>query len=100
MQTIQISESTADGYVKALFQFARSSYNETGRGLVVIREGCLTRSADGRIEATAQYSPESRHGHEFPPEAIDMVEGYDPQAELVLAIISDNGQATVVTMQG
>ena len=90
MQTIQISESTADGYVKALFQFARSSHEETGRGLVVIREGCLTREADGRIEATAQYSPE----------ATEMVRDYDPAKELVLAVLSHDGQATVVTLQG
>ena len=100
MQSVQISESTADGYVKALFQFARSSFEETGRGLVVIREGYLTREPDGRIEATAQYSPDSKHGHEFPPEAMEQVRNYDPEKELLLAILSKDGQATVITMAG
>ena len=99
MQTAHISEATANGYAEALFTFARSSFEETGRGLVVIREGNLTRATDGRIDANVQYAPMSTHEHEIPAEAMDQIEAYDPGTELVLAILSNNGQATVVTMQ-
>ena len=98
MQTAHISESTANGYVDALLAFARSSYVETGKGLVVIREGNLKRDIDGRIEAIVQYAPVSTHGHEIPAEATSQLDEYDPEGELVLAILANGGQATVVTM--
>jgi hypothetical protein len=98
MQTAHISESTPNGYVDALFAFAQSSYAETGKGLVVIREGNLRREADGRIQAHVQYAPIATHIAGIPAEALDQLDRYSPDQELVLAIISNGGQATVVTM--
>lgn len=100
MQTASISESTANGYAAALFTFARSSFEETGRGLVVIREGNLKRHEDGRVQANIQYAPVTTHQHEIPEEAMEQVRAYDAAKELVLAILSHDGQATVVTFQG
>jgi hypothetical protein len=98
MQTAHISESTPNGYVDALFAFAQSSYAETGKGIVVIREGNLKRASDGRIQAHVQYAPIATHEAEIPAEALDQLDRYSPGQELVLAIISNGGRATVVTI--
>ena len=98
MQTAHISESTANGYTAALFTFARSSYEETGPGIVIIREGNLKRDPGGRVEANLQYAPVSTQGHLIPSEALEQVRDYNADKELVLAILSNDGHATVVTM--
>jgi hypothetical protein len=93
----RITVSDGNDFHSAIHRFGYESYQQAGRGIVTIQEGDLCRHPDGRTDAKLYYRPDNERG-DIPTEAKALVQQYEPEREVVLAIISNDGQSTVVTL--
>ena len=81
-----------------MYVFGFESFQEQGRGVVTLSEGDMTRNDDGSIDAGVRYLSLEHQVGLIPDEAIEMSRVYDPEREVVFAIVSDNGKAMVITL--
>ncbi len=96
--TGQISVPNADQFSRAVYVFGFESFQEQGRGVVTLSEGDMTRSEDGSVDAGVRYLSLNHQVGLIPREAIEMSRGYDPEREVVFAIVSGDGKAMVITL--
>ena len=82
----------ADFYLH-LAAFAFDMFVDKGVGCVLLREGDLDRKPDGSVEARVTYLPYEIDNDEIPPEAVEMINEYEPESEIVFVTIDHTDTA-------
>jgi len=92
----------ANGYEfqRELALFSYSSFLDHGLGIVSILDEGYVQHPDGSLDARLSYVPYAEHSDEFPAEAIEQLNEYDPKLEFVVSIVASSGEATIVTVKG
>jgi hypothetical protein len=97
--TGQISVPNADQFSRAVYVFGFESFQEQGKGVVTLSEGDMTRNEDGSVDAGVRYLSLDHQIGLIPREAIEMSGVYDPEREVVFAIVTGDGKAMVITLK-
>ena len=96
--TLYIKATDGTDFHRQVSIFAYSEYVRHQRGVVLIAEGGFCKHPDGSVEATLTYVAHQEEPELLPPEAIQMVQDYDPERESVLAMMETTGKATCITL--
>lgn len=94
-----ISVANSELFTRSVLQFGMNSFKEACWGAVVIQEGDLTRHHDGRVDARLTYMPTATHRDVMPLKAYDFAHSYDPEKEVVFAIVDQDGDDLVLVLK-
>jgi len=92
--------SAEDGidFHKKIAAFSFQGFLDHGVGAVIIHEGQFEKHPNGSVDATLTYAVYEEDSDLFPPEAVEMIEEYEPESEIVLAIVGKDDEATCITL--
>lgn len=99
LYTAQISETDGTGFTKAVIRYGMACYKDAGWGAVVIKQGCLKKQTNGRIDASVVYLTTGSHQTEIPAKAYELAHSYDPEKEVVMSIVDSSGREMAITLR-
>ena len=98
---IEHSITAKDGtdFYRQTAAFAFDCFGDHGFGAVIIRDGYFKTNDDETIEATLLYASFALNSDILPSEAVEMINSYDPKAEVVLVIADKNNAGSCLTLK-
>jgi len=95
----QVKAPNSAEFTRLLAGFATEGYHLAGIGAVVIRDGQFLTTPDAQVETTLLYVPYEADQPLIPPDAVEMLDEYDPDKEFVLAVLGPDGRAMCLRLE-
>lgn len=93
-----ITAKDGTDFYRQVASFAFENYTDHGLGAVIIRDGHFKPNPDGSINATLLYASYILDSDILPPEAIEQINLYNPETEVVL-LIADLNDGSCITLR-
>jgi len=95
---VQVNAKDGTDFYVQLAAFAFEGFIDAGLGCVVIHQSWFIHYPDGRVDAGLTYLPYDLENEDFPAEAVEMIDEYEPESEVVLAVVDSQDKALCIRL--